>query len=142
MRVRVTGIAVDGDRILVLNQDNGDGRSWSLPGGAVEPGESMRDALIREMREETGLDVQVGRLLYVCDHQTAHVVHVTFQVRPVGGVIGDITAGTDTRPIRGVEWVKVARLPELGFTPQFQQLVEDGFPDAGSYVGAKTMIGL
>ena len=38
-------------------------RSWSLPGGKVEEGETLAAALVREMREETGLDVEPGRLL-------------------------------------------------------------------------------
>ena len=115
MHVRVTGVVVeDNDRILVLNQDTDTGRSWSLPGGKVEEGETIRDALVREMREETGLDVEPGRLLYVCDHLPGggtHVVHVTFEARRTGGIVGQVTDGLDTRPIRGVEFVKIAWEP-------------------------------
>jgi ADP-ribose pyrophosphatase YjhB (NUDIX family) len=48
------------------------GRSWSLPGGKRE---TLAGALVREMKEETGLDVEPGRLLYVCDHLPVGVVH-------------------------------------------------------------------
>ena len=88
--VRVTGILVEDGRILLLDQDVDD-RSWSLPGGRVEPGEPLGDAVVREMREETGLDVRVERLLYVCDHLPVggpHVVHMTFEVSRVGGKHG------------------------------------------------------
>ncbi|MFG1615963.1 NUDIX domain-containing protein [Nonomuraea wenchangensis] len=47
---------IEDGRLLLLDQDTGGGRSWSLPGGKVEPGEPIGDALVREMREETGLD--------------------------------------------------------------------------------------
>lgn len=47
--------------ILLLDQDADTGRSWSLPGGKAEEGEALGDALVREMREEAGLEVQVGR---------------------------------------------------------------------------------
>ena len=50
MHVRVTGVVIEDDRMLLLNQDTGTGRSWSLPGGKVEEGETLADALVREMR--------------------------------------------------------------------------------------------
>ena len=127
--------------ILLLNQDAG-GRSWSLPGGKLEDGESIAEALVREMKEETGLDVEPGRLLYVCDNVPAQVVHMTFEARRTGGTVGDVKAGADTTPIRGVEFVPVAKLPELGFSDRFAELVTAGFPGAGSYRGPKSAIGL
>ena len=144
MKVRVTGVMVEEDRILLLRQRAGI-RGYSLPGGKVEEGETIRDALVREMREETGLDVEPGRLLYVCDHLPGggtHVVHVTFEARRTGGIVGQVTAGLDTRSIRGVEFVKIADLPSLGFSERFMQLAMGGFPGAGSYMGAKASIGL
>jgi ADP-ribose pyrophosphatase YjhB (NUDIX family) len=144
VHVRVTGVVVEDDRILLLNQDTGSGRAWSLPGGKVEEGESLSDALVREMGEETGIEVVVGRLLYVCDYLPGgtHVVHVTFEAGRIGGTVGDVTEGADTRPIRGVEFVKLADLPNLGFTEKFGQLALAGFPGAGSYMGPKSNIGL
>jgi ADP-ribose pyrophosphatase YjhB (NUDIX family) len=143
MRVRVTGIVIEDGRLLLLNQDTpGTGRSWSLPGGKLEDGETLAGALVREMREETGLDVEPGRLLYVCDHLPAGVVHMTFEARRTGGTVGDIAAGADTTPIRGVEFVPLSKLPALGFSDRFTALVTAGFPGAGSYMGPKSAIGL
>jgi ADP-ribose pyrophosphatase YjhB (NUDIX family) len=145
MHVRVAGVVIEDDRVLLLNQDTDTGRSWSLPGGKVEEGETLAAALVREMREETGLDIEPGRLLYVCDHlpgDGTHVVHLTFEARRTGGTAGEVTAGVDTRPIRGVEFVKLADLPSLGFGARFAELAMTGFPGAGSYMGAKSSIGL
>ncbi|GAA2209689.1 hypothetical protein GCM10009850_051480 [Nonomuraea monospora] len=86
------------------------------------------------MREETGLQVRVGRLLYICDHLPVNVVHLTFKVTRVCGVVGDVTAGADTRPIDEVEFVR--------FSERFTHLAQAGFPEAGSYMGPKTTIGL
>jgi hypothetical protein len=70
------------------------------------------------------------------------VVHLTFEARRTGGTVGQVTAGLDTRTIRGVEFVKLADLPLLGFSQRFGDLAMAGFPGAGSYMGPKAAIGL
>ena len=50
-------------RLLLIEQERPSGRQWRLPGGGVEPGESMVEAAVREAREETGLAVRIGRLV-------------------------------------------------------------------------------
>ncbi|MBT0768552.1 NUDIX hydrolase [Kineosporia sp. J2-2] len=146
MDIRVTGILTDDQgRLLLLDQDTDSGRSWSLPGGKVELGETLAGALVREMREETGLVVEPDRLLYVCDYLPGgdkHVVHMTFETQRTGGDVGDVTVGADTSPIRGVQFVPVADLASYGFSERFRELAEAGWPQAGSYMGPKSAIGL
>jgi mutator protein MutT len=58
--VSVKGVIVDGDRVVVLRNERDE---WELPGGRLEVGESIHECLVREVREELGIDVTAGPLL-------------------------------------------------------------------------------
>jgi ADP-ribose pyrophosphatase YjhB (NUDIX family) len=143
-RVRVTGVLVASGRILVVRQRVSSRRMWSLPGGAVQEGETLEAALVREMREETGLEVAVGGLLYVCEMPEGHppLLHVSFRVSSVGGILGLPSNELDANPISEVRMVAVSELTEYGFSERFQNIVREGFPGAGCYKGPKAAIGL
>ena len=66
IRSRACAIIRQADRLL-LNRFGGDS-FWALPGGAVELGEFSNDALLREMREELGVTVAIGRLLWIVEN--------------------------------------------------------------------------
>src|SRR3989442_14998608 len=82
--------------LLQRRSDNG---LWGLPGGGVEPGESVSEAIIREVREETGLEVAPVRLVGVYsapalgqvvtypDGNVIHYVSASFECRIVGGAL-------------------------------------------------------
>ena len=65
-RTRCQGAIVKGSQVLLIqHREHASGRSyWLLPGGGLEDGESTQECVIREMREETGLEVKVERLLF------------------------------------------------------------------------------
>jgi 8-oxo-dGTP pyrophosphatase MutT (NUDIX family) len=81
--------------LLTRRTDNG---RWCLPGGHAEPGESVAEACAREIWEETGLRVQVGRLIGVysspdflleyADGRRHQIVALNFEVKVTGGELG------------------------------------------------------
>lgn len=142
--IRVTGVLIENDKILLEKQYVDEDRQWSLPGGKAEVGESLEMALKREMFEETGLDVSVERLLYVCEYpeDKPHSLHITFLLNRVGGNIVLPTNEFDHNPIHDVQFIKIDEIEKYGFSLRFKELVLNGFPGAGSYAGRKSAIGL
>ena len=84
--IRITGILIENNEILLVQQKLSDKRNWSLPGGRLERGETLSQGLIREMKEETGLDVEIIRMLYLCDVAASSntILHITFLIKRVG----------------------------------------------------------
>ncbi len=83
---------------------------WELPGGKAAPGESDADALIRELREELGVDVEVGEQLGSDVPLTATMTLRAYRVRQIGGTV----VALDHRSLR---WVSRAELDALAWVP-------------------------
>lgn len=133
-RVRVTGVLVEDGCLLVVREVLKERARWNLPGGGVEYGETLEGALVREMREETGLAVRVDGLLYVTDRFKAlgrHVVDMSFAVHRVGGGFDRRCGGGDGEVLESVRMVPVDELTAYGFDARFVALVREGFPDRG-----------
>jgi 8-oxo-dGTP pyrophosphatase MutT (NUDIX family) len=114
MGIRPAASAVIFDRRgRLLLQQRSDGGQWGLPGGSVEIGESVRDAIVREVLEETGLIVTVRRLIGVYsapaiqvvrypDGNVWHSVSLSFECSVRGGSLKtcDETLALDYFPLR------------------------------------------
>jgi 8-oxo-dGTP diphosphatase len=119
----VGAVVVDHDRLLLVKRARGwaSGR-WAVPGGKVELGESLAEALTRELREETGLDGVCGPLVGWAEivEPEAHFVILDFEV----------TLVTDRDPIAGddaaeVRWVDLPDVAELDLVDGLAELLHD-----------------
>ncbi len=101
---------------------------WSLPGGVLECGETLREAVAREAREETGLLVETGEMLGVyervirgdAERVRYHYVLIDFLCRAVGG---DLKAGSDAADVR---WFTRDELPALNLAYDANDVVRKG----------------
>ena len=143
-QIRVTGILIENKKILLVKQKIEQNRNWSLPGGRVDAGELLEEAINRELLEETGLVTRVEKLLYICDKTDCRppILHITFLLKRVSGEIILPTNEFDDNPISDVKFVDFPSLIGLGFSQKFVSIVENNFPNAGNYMGLKENIGL
>jgi 8-oxo-dGTP diphosphatase len=128
--VAVGAVIVEGDRVLLVKRGNEPLKGeWSLPGGAVEVGESLETALIREVREETCLDITVGPVVEVLDRIRRdagdrveyHYVIIDYVCHPRGGTPA---CGSDATE---VQWARRADLARYGLTPSAAAVIEKAF---------------
>jgi 8-oxo-dGTP diphosphatase len=124
--VGVGGVIVRDGRALIVRRAHEPRKGeWSLPGGRVELGETLIEAVRREMREETGLDVAIGPMLETFDrvHRAAdgriryHFVIVDYLCAPIGG---NEQAGDDAEALA---WVRADEIEAYGVNTHAARLI-------------------
>lgn len=128
----VGAIVMDKGRLLLVRRDTEPGRGlWTLPGGRVEPGESLREAVVREVREETSVDVEVDGMIGVAERIVRdddgavayHYVILDFVcTRRAAGDAAGPKAGDDAADAR---WVPVDELPGMKLTDGLLEFLAD-----------------
>jgi 8-oxo-dGTP diphosphatase len=133
--VGVGAIIIEGSRVVLVKRAHPPLQAeWSIPGGVLEVGELVREAAIREAREEAGLTVEPGELLGVYDRVLRdadkrvqyHYVLIDFLCRRVAG---DIAAASDAAE---VQWFTWEELPGLKLAADTLDVIRKGFQRAGS----------
>ncbi|WP_347156947.1 NUDIX hydrolase [Pontibacter chitinilyticus] len=117
LRVRVCGVCLQDGKLLLVRHDKTVRNTafWAPPGGGVAFGETLQQALVRELQEETGLQVAVNRFLFVNEfvHPPLHALEFFFEVHILGG---NLITGTDPESppdkqlIQQVKWLSIKEL--------------------------------
>jgi ADP-ribose pyrophosphatase YjhB (NUDIX family) len=140
---RTAGVALNGD--LVLLQRIGDADFWCLPGGRMEMGESAADGLRRELREETGFEPDIGRLLWVIENfytqhgARVHEIGLYFLVRfdPVtatNAYRSEFTGQEEDGTELTFRWWPVDDLARVRLLPEYLKRALRKIPNAPEYV--------
>lgn len=138
-RIRVAAIVLRGGELLLVRHIKGGKSYWLLPGGGIEYGEPLADALKRELREEATVDIEVGDLVIVNDtippDGSRHTINLCFTAHVTRG---EIACGTDPRVVE-VRYVPIDELPSLTFYPDIRNelipAIRSGFPRKAAYLG-------
>jgi len=133
-RIRVAALIRRGDSVLLCNHTKLGRSYWLLPGGGVEEGESLHEALLRELDEECSLrsvtlegPIAIAESISPADQRPRkHVVHLLF----AGAVTDDQFAGiaTDDAAIRGHRLVSLSELSGLDVRPPIHRFLERWMP--------------
>jgi len=125
-RIAIYGVLVEEKKVLLTDTKVPSGVITNFPGGGLELGEAPLEALAREFREETSIEVSVSELLFCSqlfqqnpEYPHEQLMHIYYRVQRVSGVI--VTTGNNDDVV-ATSWVGVADLPHkriLGVDQEF-----------------------
>jgi ADP-ribose pyrophosphatase YjhB (NUDIX family) len=127
VRIRVAACLRRGDDILLVQHEKRAAWYWLLPGGGLDYGETLIEATRREAREETGFEIEVGRLIIVCEAIEPggrHIVNLVFTGEITGG---ELAVGQNDKSLRDAAWQPRSALTRLPMFPPIGEVIEESW---------------
>ncbi len=112
-------LVTDGDRILLQNRVKKDWKGYTLPGGHIEPGESIVDSVIREIKEETGLTIFEPKLVGIKQFPIEGGRYLVFLFK-ADKFTGNLISSEEGK----MEWIKLEKLSEINTVNDLEELLE------------------
>ena len=127
-RVRVAGILIENNKILLIEHLKKNKKYWLVPGGGVDWGESTAEALIREYKEETNLDITVEKFLFLSEtiapDKKKHVINLYFQIKIIKNSIYNMKLG-DERNLTDLKFITKEEIENIKLYPNIKtQLIQ------------------
>lgn len=139
--VRVSVIILDSakKKILLVKHKKPTRSYWVLPGGHLDYGETMETCAVRELKEETNLDIEVDKMLYVSEaiapDSSRHILNVYYLAHVTGG---EIRLG-DEDVLAGVDYIDISELKNIviypNIVPELLESIKNNFNHPIQYLG-------
>lgn len=138
INIRPAILIIENQQVLTMQYNYGGQEVYNLPGGNLELGEHLSDALYREMQEELEIEVSVGEMILVgevyFEERKKHTLHLLFE--------GKITAGIPTLNPKetsalAIKWLAINDLDKVNLYPNLSKFIKDYLADKlrNKYVG-------
>lgn len=126
IRIRVAGILVKEDQILLVRHEKNEKSYWLIPGGGVDFGESAEAALVREYQEEVGLQIRVGKLVLVHDSIPASLHRQVLNLYFLVSADKFEIKVTQDAVLRDAAFYPLAEFPKMQVNPDVKKEIMEG----------------
>ena len=124
-KIRASALIIEDEQILLVEFNDETGLHYNLPGGTIEPDESIIEGLKREVKEETNADIQPGDLVFALEYEPVRNQYWAGPVRSLSLIFGGKIAGgsipqLSDRPDENqtaVKWIELSRLADIELLP-------------------------
>lgn len=126
-RIRVSALMLKGNRVLLVKNIIDNREVWFLPGGSVDWGETLKEAILRESKEELGININVKNMIAITDsispNKDFHSVDIIFFVEPEGDPVAKGECGGEkeiTSNLYGIgsEWIDINQVKNIEAYPK------------------------